>query len=126
RRAANRGATRRVAADRNPRHLAAAVKGPKGGRMQQGDRDPALESLKAFVGEWSMEADFPGTPPGDVRGRTTFEWMTGERFLVQRWEVPHPDAPDGIAVITLSGEGYLQHYFDSRGVARLYEMSVAH
>lgn len=34
-------------------------------------------------------------------------------------------APDGIAVIGRreDGEGYLQHYFDSRGVARLYEMS---
>ncbi|MGH2992653.1 MAG: hypothetical protein ACRDL1_03860 [Solirubrobacterales bacterium] len=28
-----------------------------------------------------------------------FEWLPGERFLVQHWEVPHPDAPDGIAII---------------------------
>ncbi|MGI8795561.1 MAG: hypothetical protein ACR2IR_03060, partial [Acidimicrobiia bacterium] len=51
--------------------------------------------------------------------------MPGEQFLVERWEVPHPDAPDGIAIIGVdqSGENYLQHYFDSRGVARVYEMS---
>jgi hypothetical protein len=44
---------------------------------------------------------------------------------VQRWEVEHPDAPDGIAIIGLdaTGAGYLQHYFDSRGVARVYEMT---
>ena len=36
----------------------------------------------------------------------------------------HPDAPDGIALIGIdSTEGTLvQHYFDSRGVAPLYEM----
>ncbi len=46
---------------------------------------------------------------------------------MQRWEVEHPDAPDGIAIIGLdaNGSGYLQHYFDSRGVARVYEMTFA-
>jgi hypothetical protein len=46
---------------------------------------------------------------------------------VQRWEVEHPDAPDGIAIIgsDAAGGGYLQHYLDSRGVARVYEMTFA-
>jgi hypothetical protein len=70
-------------------------------------------------------------PPSGVAGRTEFEWMTGGQFLVQRWEVSHPDAPDGIAIIGLDPQGeayleeYLQHYFDSRGVARVYAMSFA-
>ncbi len=44
---------------------------------------------------------------------------------MQRWEVQLPAAPDGIAIIgpDRDGDGYLQHYFDSRGVARLYEMT---
>lgn len=48
----------------------------------------------------------------------------GGRFLAQRWEVPDPAAPDGIAIVGLDrGRGsYLQHYFDLRGVARVYEM----
>ena len=25
--------------------------------------------------------------------------MSGRRFLIQRWEVPVPEAPDGIAII---------------------------
>jgi len=56
-----------------------------------------------------------------------FEWLAGRRFVVQRWEVPHPAAPDGIAIIGFDTgrDNYLQHYFDSRGVARLYEMSFA-
>jgi hypothetical protein len=93
--------------------------------MEQLARDPALERLDAFVGEWSMEAAFPLAPATGIGGHTVFEWMPGEQFLIQRWEVSHPDAPDGIAIIGFDAgrETYLQHYFDSRGVARVYEMS---
>jgi hypothetical protein len=93
--------------------------------MEEHTEVPPVERLDAFVGEWSMEAAFPLAPPTDARGRTVFEWMPGKRFLIQRWEVPLPEAPDGIAIIGFDqGRGtYLQHYFDSRGVARLYEMS---
>jgi hypothetical protein len=63
---------------------------------------------------------------GSRRARVGFEWLPGRRFLVERWEVPVPEAPDGIAIIGVDpdSEGnYLQHYFDSRGVARVYRMS---
>jgi hypothetical protein len=91
--------------------------------MEQHARD---QRLAAFVGEWSIEARFADAPPTDTGGRVTFEWMPGERFLVERWEVPHPEAPDGLAIIGFDdGRGtYLQHYFDSRGVARVYEMTL--
>jgi hypothetical protein len=42
--------------------------------------DSALERLRAFLGEWSMEAVFPGAGPTGVGGRTVFEWLTGEKF----------------------------------------------
>ncbi len=82
-------------------------------------------SLEPFIGQWSMEAEFPALPPSDVRGKTMFEWLAGGPFLLQRWAVPIPEAPDGIAVVAWSQarDRYLQHYFDSRGVARVYEMS---
>ena len=72
-----------------------------------------------------MRVTFPGSEPAEG-GRVTFDWMPGERFLVERWEVPVPEAPDGIAIIGFDeGRGtYLQHYFDSRGVARVYSMSL--
>jgi hypothetical protein len=91
--------------------------------MEEHARNAAIERLNAFIGEWSIAASFPDAP----LGRTVFEWMPGEQFLVQRWEVPHPDAPDGVAIIGFDPvrETYLQHYFDSRGVARVYEMSFA-
>jgi hypothetical protein len=93
--------------------------------MNEEQPSTELAPLEPLVGEWSVEAIAPWAPPSDLRGKTVFEWMTGGKFLVQRWEVPVPEAPDGLAVIGLDGSGsaYLQHYFDSRGVARVYAMS---
>jgi hypothetical protein len=87
---------------------------------------PNLEELDVFVGAWRMTASL--APEGEEpEAETSFEWLEGRRFLVQRWRVDHPAAPDGIAVIGWDDERgtYLQHYFDSRGVARVYEMSLA-
>jgi hypothetical protein len=82
-----------------------------------------VDPLAQLLGEWTLEADFPEA--AGLLGRTTFEWLTGEKFLVQRWEAPDP-APDGIALIGFDDgrDTYLQHYFDSRGVARVYEMTI--
>jgi len=84
----------------------------------------ALERLQLFLGEWTLEPIMPGAPPADVRGHVTFEPLRGGGFLVQRWEVPVPAAPNGIALIGRDAQrgGYLQHYFDSRGIARIYDM----
>jgi hypothetical protein len=74
-----------------------------------------------------MEARFDGMPPADGDARVVFEWLLGERFVVQRWSVPVPEAPDGIAIIGADQskkDHYLQHYFDSRGVARVYQMTL--
>ena len=89
--------------------------------------ETALESLDVFVGEWSMTASFEPGAADAPRARTTFDWLPGKRFLVQRWEVEHPDAPDGIAVIGFDADAasLVQHYFDSRGVARKYAMTFA-
>lgn len=84
-----------------------------------------VEALDALIGEWTMEAGTPGGPPWPGEARASFEWLEGRRFLVQRWSVEMPEAPDGIAIIGATGDdGALrQHYFDSRGVHRVYEMT---
>jgi hypothetical protein len=88
-------------------------------------RDPALAALDVLIGEWRIEAGFVDTPPAEGAARVVFEWMGGQQFIVERWTVPDP-GPDGIAIIGLDpNEGhYLQHYFDARGVARIYRMSL--
>jgi hypothetical protein len=89
------------------------------------DQRARLERLEPFVGEWRIEA--PGLPlPPEAAGaaRMTFEWALGGAFLVQRSSVPVPEAPDGLSVIgTDQGDDYTQHYFDSRGIARVYAMT---
>jgi hypothetical protein len=89
------------------------------------------ERLAPLIGEWSMAIVMPGEErPAvlpDVGARVTFEWMGDKAFVIERWTVPIPEAPDGIAAIGWdAGRGsFLQHYFDERGVARIYEMSLA-
>lgn len=97
------------------------------GPVTMDEPDTTLDALQPLVGEWALEPRFSFPVPEGVTGRVAFEWMPGRRFLVERWEVSHPDAPDGIAVIGADpgGSGYLQHYFDSRGVARVYRMGFA-
>jgi hypothetical protein len=86
-------------------------------------RQEPLARLDVLVGEWVVEADFPGQSV--PAGRSVFEWTLDGRFLVQRTEVPIPEAPDSVAIIAVDPETgeYTQHYFDSRGVVRLYAMS---
>jgi len=85
-----------------------------------------LEQLNPLLGQWSIEALFPGAPPSDLRGQVVFQWGPGDAFLIQRWEVPIPEAPDGVAIIAVDEDGgaLIQHYFDSRGVVRRYEMGL--
>jgi hypothetical protein len=88
------------------------------------DTDPvAMKDLDVLVGTWQMTASLSVdlAPAAEA----SFEWLGDKQFLVQRWRVDHPDAPDGIAVIGVDPDRgtLLQHYFDSRGVARVYDMT---
>ena len=73
-----------------------------------------------FVGEWSLEASF--VQPAAI-GSAVFEWVLDGQFMTERTEVSC--APGSIAVVGLDtdGQDYTQHYFDSRGVARIYLMT---
>jgi hypothetical protein len=96
-------------------------------------RPASLDRLGVLTGEWEMEATFeagyfgPGSPPITGRGgRTRFEWLEGRFFLTQRFTTEHPAAPSGIAIIGAGPEPgtFTQHYYDSRGVARTYQMTL--
>jgi hypothetical protein len=90
---------------------------------------PTLHALDPLIGEWRMQPKFPNVPASlDGDARVRFEWFSGERFVIERWEVPVPEAPDGIAIIGADPKHaghFLQHYFDSRGIARVYRMTLA-
>jgi hypothetical protein len=83
----------------------------------------AMGRLEPFIGEWVMEADLPSGPAAGT-GRAIFEWALEGQFLIGRTVVP--GAPDSIAIVGLdsAGQSYIQHYFDSRGVTRVYAMDL--
>jgi hypothetical protein len=102
--------------------------------VMTGNGSEALARLGVFVGEWMVEARFPGSQPPSsgargegLRARSRFEWALDGQFLLQRTEVPVPEAPDSLTIVGVDPEtgAYTQHYYDSRGVARLYAMSLA-
>jgi hypothetical protein len=89
------------------------------------ENDLSAGALDVLIGEWSIEPQFHEMP-APSGARATFEWMSGGQFLIQRWTVPVPEAPDGVAIIGADPArpgAYLQHYFDTRGVARVYRMT---
>jgi hypothetical protein len=82
-----------------------------------------LEQFEPVVGVWDVL--IPAVSPDDAVGWTAFEWMEGGGWLVHRWGSEPPEFPNGIALIGPEGDGGLvQHYFDSRGVARRYGASL--
>jgi hypothetical protein len=93
--------------------------------MSDVDRARALERLEVFVGEWEAEAVFsPDRGVTRIRGRSVFEWALAKTFLVQRSDAEDP-VPDSVSIFAVNPDGnsYTQHYFDARGVVRLYQMT---
>lgn len=95
-------------------------------------RHPALDHVAPLVGEWEIEGTHRLMPGVVIRGRATFEWLAGEVVLIWRTRYDHPDIPDSIAIVSCDEEGDLRnpnggcavHYFDERGVTRLYTLDA--
>lgn len=76
--------------------------------------------LDVLVGEWTVQVDMPGAPPA----RAVHAWDLDGAVLTTRTEAPVAEVPNSRTIIARSGDGWLQHYFDSRGVVRLYRMTL--
>ena len=83
-----------------------------------------MHDLDALVGEWTTEATHPMFPSTLVHGHSSFEWLENEKFLMVRARNDHPDFPDSISIIG-DTDGLHMHYFDSRGVHRVYEVNMS-
>lgn len=85
------------------------------------DPKPTLEQLNILIGVW--ETSISGL---EAPGRTTFEWLENGGFLIQRSTVERPEYPNSVSIIGATGSdgAFQQHYFDSRGVARIYDMTL--
>jgi len=96
-------------------------------KQQTPKPNPAIERLASLVGLWRTAISMPLDPPIVTGGKTSIEWLKQGPFLIQRGSVEHPDFPTSIAIIGSddSNEAYSMLYFDSRGISRIYEMSLS-
>jgi hypothetical protein len=84
-----------------------------------------LENLgRRLVGSWSTDATHPAMPGTIIFGSSQFEWLDGKQFLIYRTHYDHPDFPDAISIIG-DTDRLQMHYFDSRGVHRLFQLTVS-
>ena len=84
-----------------------------------------MARFDVVIGTWDTEATHPMLDVV-VPGVSTFEWLEGGRFLVQRSSNEHAQFPDAIWVTGApeTGDGLVTEYFDSRGVRRTYRASL--
>jgi hypothetical protein len=85
----------------------------------------SVEELGPLVGDWATEATHPMLPSLVVLGHSSFEWLEGERFLILRARNEHEQFPDSVSILGEFEDGTLEmHYYDSRGVHRIYAMAM--
>jgi hypothetical protein len=83
-----------------------------------------LQGWHRFIGSWETEGAHPMLPGEAIRGRSTFEWLDGQEFIVWRSHFDHPEIPDAIAIVGVTNGQLSMHYFDRRGVYRVYATSL--
>jgi hypothetical protein len=82
-----------------------------------------VKQFESLIGEWHGEGEFPD-PPMKMSAETTIERL-GE-FIVMRSVAEPAELPDSISIIggAAKGEPQPMHYFDGRGVKRLFLMAI--
>src|SRR4051794_2778493 len=91
--------------------------------------------LRPLIGDWQMRALVDGAVT--ARGRTSFSWLEGGAFVLQRADVEPPgdDVPSEwvvhspfpvVSVIGLDDHSttFSMLYADARGVRRVYRMTL--
>ena len=88
---------------------------------------PDIKDLEPLIGRWSQSIDAPRHVEDKVEGVMTLEWLHDEKVILQRSIPENPMFPEGVIVIMGSEEGaagdFTAHYFDSRAVSRVLQMS---
>jgi hypothetical protein len=78
-----------------------------------------MKEFERLIGDWHGEGEFPD-PPLKMSSETTIDRLGA--FIVIRSDDEPAELPDSIAIIGGAPEGEPQpmHYFDDRGVKRLF------
>src|SRR5262249_38792174 len=86
--------------------------------------ESGLHGWDRFIGRGGTEGSHPILPGEAIRGTSTFEWLDGESFLIWRSRSDHPEIPNATSIIGVTDGQLSMHYFDSRGVYRVYGVSL--
>ena len=85
-----------------------------------------MKDFEPLIGTWHGEGEVPIEPPMKVASDASIQRF-GDFVLFR--SVGHPaEVPDTVAIIggAPDGEPQPMHYFDSRGVKRLFMTALAH
>ena len=78
-----------------------------------------MSALDRLLGTWEVTMHHSDMPE-PVTGRQRYERVLDGAFVLQQWTYDRSDFPDAMAL--LSGNRY--HYFDVRGITRVFELDV--
>jgi hypothetical protein len=76
-------------------------------------------SLDRLLGSWDLEMHHSEMSE-PVRGRQRYERALDDAFVILHWEYDHPDFPNAMAIL----DETRYHYFDVRGVIRVFDFQL--
>lgn len=92
--------------------------------MQLQAQHLGLQGWQRLAGTWATQATHPALSGTVVTGQATFDWLEDQRFLIGRSHYDHPEIPDAIAVTGIIDGKPTMHYFDARGVHRVFAADI--
>jgi hypothetical protein len=88
----------------------------------------SLDQFEILIGEWTMLGTHPGLP-SPIHGRLSFLWLQPGLLLIWHFDWDETSPPNATSVIghddADSSDTCTMLYADERGVARIYQMSLA-
>ena len=82
------------------------------------------QGWQRLVGRSAKEATHRALPGTVINGAATFEWLEDQRVLIHRSHYEHPEIPDALGVIGVVDGQPTMHYFDARGVHRVFAVDM--
>jgi len=100
--------------------------------MQFAAPHPVLEQLAVLDGRWKIEAMHQAFPGTVIRGEAVFETVRSGVLMTWHSHYDHPDIPDAVTILSGDetgdlrnpGGGCAMHYYDERGVTRLFSLDA--
>ena len=88
--------------------------------------NPALAMMDRALGSWNVTGSHPYLPDRVLLGRVTFERIDGGAFVRMHSKMDDAEIPEGIAIFgtDVDAKTCTMLYFDTRGVARTYQVEL--